>query len=169
MDEKGMFHPEDRVELIGGEIYDMSPIGSLHARCVKFLSNFLIQTLSGSVIVGVQDPIILDDLSEPQPDISILDYRADFYKEVTPNADNVRLLMEVADTSADFDRKLKLRRYASAGIPETWLVDLASDRVELHTQPAENGYKLVRAYQRGETIASEAIPAIELSVDDILG
>lgn len=72
MTEQGMFSPSDRLELIEGEIIEMSPIGRLHVRCVKFLSNFLIQLLAGKTIIGVRDPIILDDLSEPQPDISIL-------------------------------------------------------------------------------------------------
>lgn len=169
MAEKGAFHPEDRVELIEGEIFDMSPIGSLHARCVNFLTHYLNVLLNGKFIVNIQNPIILDDKSEPQPDISILKYRDDFYKDATPQASDVVLVIEVADTSVSFDRNRKLRRYAAAGIPEAWLIDLESEHVEVHVQPSGDTYELVKIYQRGKNVVSETIPSINLSADKILG
>ena len=169
MANEGAFEPGERIELIGGEIFDMSPIGNLHARCVKFLANYLIQSLNGIYIVGVQDPVVLDDLSEPQPDLSVLRYRPDFYKEETPSAKDIILIVEVADTTAIFDRGIKLRRYASAGVSEYWLIDLVADHVEVHTNPDEDSYGSLKIFRRGENVSSEAIPAIELSVDEILG
>jgi Uma2 family endonuclease len=169
MAEKGAFHPDDRVELIGGELFDMSPIGNLHARCVKFLADYFITLLSGNFIVGVQDPIVLGDDSEPQPDLSILDFKSDFYRDSTPTAENVVVIIEVADSSVDFDRNTKLDRYAAAGIPEAWLIDLISERVEIHSQPTANGYGLVKMCHRGENAASQAIQSIDLTVNDILG
>jgi Uma2 family endonuclease len=169
MAEKGVFHPEDRVELIGGELFDMSPIGNLHARCVKFLLDYLSNLVRGKFVLGVQDPIILDDNSEPQPDLSIINFRSDFYKDKAPHARDVVLLIEVAETSIGFDRSIKFRRYASAGIPEAWLIDLANDCVEVHFKPKEDSYSLVKIYQRCENAVSETIPSIDLSVDDILG
>jgi Uma2 family endonuclease len=169
MADGGAFAPTDRVELIGGELIDMSPIGKLHARCVKFLAKYLIRLLSDGYVVGVQDPIVLNDDSEPQPDLSIVRFKDDFYKDELPGSKDVLLIIEVADTSVDFDRNVKLRKYAAAGIPESWLIDLASDRVEAHTEPKQSGYGLVKIYGRGENAVSETIAAIDLSVDEILG
>ncbi len=169
MAERGAFGPEDRVELIGGEIFDMSPVGSLHARCVKILNACLSEILRGTHIIGIQDPIVLDDESEPQPDVCVLRYREDFYKHAAPRAADVKLIIEVADSSAAFDRSVKLSRYAMAGIAEAWLIDLSNDRVEVHTQPEQDHYGSVIIYERGDNVVSETIPAIDLSVDGILG
>ena len=169
MAENGAFEPDDRVELIGGELFDMSPIGNLHARCVKFLAKYLIRSLGDRFVVGVQDPIVLGDDSEPQPDLSILQYRVDFYKDATPADKNVVIVIEVAESSVDFDRTVKFGRYAAAGIPEAWLIDLVAERVEIHSQPTTNGYGLVKMCHRGDNAASQTIPSIDLSVDDILG
>jgi len=169
MAERGAFDPDERVELVGGQIFDMSPIGTLHARCVNFLANFLTRTLGETAIVSSQNPIMLDDLSEPQPDIAVLAFREDFYKEALPSAGDVRLIIEVADTSAEFDRGVKFQRYAAAGIPEAWLIDLNNDRVEVHFAPQASAYSRANIYQRGENAISQTIPEIELSVDNILG
>jgi len=169
MADRGAFHPEERVELIGGEIFEMSPVGSLHIRCVNFLNTFLTRVLGPAYIVSVQNPIVLDDESEPQPDISVLKFRSDFYKNETPKAAHVEVVIEVADSSVEFDRSTKLSRYASAGIPEAWLIDLVNDRVEVHTQPKEGGYGIIRNYRRGENATSETIPGIDLAVDDVIG
>lgn len=169
MAEKGVFHPDDRVELIGGELFDMSPIGNLHARCVKFLAKYLITLLGESFVVGVHDRIVLGDDSEPQPDLSILEYRVDLYKDATPADKNVVIVVEVAESSVDFDRNVKFDRYAAAGIPEAWLIDLVADRIEIHSQPTANGYGLVKMCHRDSHVVSERIPSIDLLVNDILG
>jgi Uma2 family endonuclease len=169
MAKNGAFHPDDRVELIGGEIFEMSPVGSVHIRCVNFLNAFLARVLGDDYIVSVQNPIVLDDESEPQPDISVLKFRADFYRNETPKATHTELIIEVADTSVEFDRSVKIGRYAVAGVPEAWLIDLANDRVEVRSMPLSDEYGLTKIYTRGENAVSEKIPSINLPVDDVLG
>ena len=167
--EQGVFGPDDRVELIDGEIYEMSPTGSLHSRCVKFLNAFFAAHFAGKLIVSVQDPIILDDRSEPEPDLALLRFREDFYKDELPQANDVVLVVEVADSTFEFDRTKKLPRYAAAGIPEFWLVDLEHDRVEVHFAPNGDLYSKAGLYIRGEKVASESIPNLSISVDELLG
>lgn len=169
MAERGAFHPDERLELIGGKIFDISPIGSLHARCVTFLTNALIRIVGSSSIVTTQNPILLDDESEPQPDVAIINFREDYYKNALPAAADVNLLIEVADTSVEFDRGIKFQRYALAGVPEAWLVDLINDRVEVHFAPKGSAYSLSKTYQRGEDAVSETIPELNLRVANILG
>lgn len=169
MAERGAFHPEDRVELVGGRIFDMSPVGSLHARCVNILNALLIEALGRSYIVSIQNPIILDDESEPEPDVCLLLPMPDSYKNSLPKAPDVKLVIEVADTSIEFDRVIKFQRYAHAGIREAWLVDLINDRVEVHYAPKESAYSRSKIFQRGENVVAETIPEISLSVDEILG
>jgi Uma2 family endonuclease len=169
MAERGAFAPDERVELLDGEIREMSPIGSAHARCVKLLSSFLFGLFSGRYTISVQDPIILDDLSEPQPDLAVLDHREDFYKESLPFAKDVRLVIEVADSTVAFDRYRKFPKYASAGIIEAWLVDFESEHVEVHFQPKPDTYGTVKIYRRGEKATSETLPELSISVDELLG
>ena len=169
MTEQGLFDPTDRLELIEGEIIEISPIGKLHARAVNFLSNLLVQLFKGEFVVSTQNPIVLDDRSEPQPDIAILRHKSDFYKESHPHAVDVLLVIEVADTTVEYDRTIKLPKYASAGIPEAWFIDLNAERVEVHTDPKDKTYSVVKIYQRGEDAASESFPSLALPVDDILG
>lgn len=167
--ESGTIEPDKRIELIDGEMYEMSPIGNLHARCVKLLANFLIGLFSGRQIIGVQDPIILDDRSEPQPDIAVLAYREDFYKDALPSAADVRIVMEVSDSTVAFDRKRKLPKYASAGIQEVWLIDLGSEQVEVHLEPEGQAYGKVKTYRRGERAVSENLPELSIGVDELFG
>lgn len=169
MAEHGAFAPDERVELIDGEIREMSPIGSRHARCVKFLTSILFKLFSGQYIISVHAPIIATDDSQPQPDISVLRYREDFYKDAHPTGSDVVLVIEVADTSIEFDRSKKIPKYAAAGIPEAWLINLEAECVEVHSVAKETTYGMVRIYQRGEDVISETMPQIKLTVDDILG
>src|SRR5437870_5978990 len=120
MAEAGILTEEDHVELIDGEIVAMSPVGSRHAACVKRLNRILGRRVGDLVVVGVQDPIGLDDYSEPEPDISLLRPRADFYSEAHPIPSDVLMIIEVADSSDLYDREVKVPLYARAGIPETW-------------------------------------------------
>jgi Uma2 family endonuclease len=165
----GAFRPDDRVELIDGEIIEMSPIGSRHVRCVNFLSEFLSRHLADRFIVSVQNPIIATDDTEPQPDIALLLRSDDFYQHGLPTGRDVALVIEVSDSSAAFDRSRKIPKFATAGIPEAWLVDLESDHVEVHTMPKEGAYGLVKIYLRGEQAKSDTIDALRLAVNDILG
>ena len=169
MAESGVFQPDERLELIDGEIFEMSPVGSLHVRCVNFLNDFLVRKLAGEYLVSIQNPIISANDTEPQPDLTILRRHDDLYKYHLPTGSDTLIVIEVADTSASFDRNRKFPKYAQAGIPEAWLIDLKREGVEIHSDPAPNGYSIVKTYRRGEKIISKVLPSIELSVDDILG
>lgn len=166
--EAGILREDDRVELVDGEIVEMTPIGSHHAACVDRLNLLLQRSVDGRGIVRVQGPIRLDAHSEPQPDLSVLTSRTDFYASAHPTPSNVLLVVEVADTSARYDRDIKVPLYARAGIPETWLVDLLNARVEIFTQPTPHGYEQSRRAGRGETLTSSSMPAVSLLVDDIV-
>ncbi len=169
MAERGAFAPDERVELLDGEIREMSPIGSAHAYCVNLLTEFLNLALSGRYIVSVQNPIVLDDTSEPQPDIAVLAPREVSYRESLPTAVDVKLIVEVADSSVTFDRYRKFPKYASAGIPEAWLIDIESGHVEVHTQPKPDTYGTVKIYRRGELVTSETMQELSVAVDELLG
>ncbi len=169
MADHGAFQPDERVELFEGEIIEMSPIGRAHARVVDFLNRFFVLFAGREFIIRIQNPIILNDLSEPQPDISVVQYRDDFYRDSLPAATDVSLIIEVADTTVEFDRSKKLPKYAAAGIPEAWLIDLTAERVEVHSVAKATTYGLVKIYQRGERLVSETMPKLDISVDEILG
>lgn len=169
MAERGTFAPDERVELIDGEIIEMSPIVSRHARVVNFLSEFLNRGFSDRFIVSVQNPIVVTDDSEPQPDIALLERRADLYIDELPSGKDVALVIEVCDSTVAFDRSRKLPKYAAASIPETCLIDLESEHIEVHFSPKETAYGVVKIYLRGENAVSETLTALNLPVSDILG
>lgn len=168
MAEAGILHEDDRVELIEGEIVQMPPIGSYHAGDVNRLAEIFFTRVGRRAIVSVQNPIRLSEYSEPQPDVALLHRRPDFYTTAHPGPQDVLLVVEVADTSADYDREVKALLYARAGIREYWLWDLAGETVEVYQQPSPEGYQQARRFQRGERLAPEALPELELSVDDML-
>jgi Uma2 family endonuclease len=136
MGEAGILGPGDRVELIDGEIIDMSPIGVLHAALVARLASWFSQTLGRAAVVWCQNPLRLDDLSEPEPDIAILQPRADFYTTAHPGPADVLLVIEVSDTSLAYDLGRKVPLYARHGIPEVWVIDAATRRTRLFREPA---------------------------------
>ena len=169
MGEAGILSEDDRVELIEGEIVQMAPIGSRHAACVDRLTQLFVLRVMGRAIVRVQNPVLLNDYSEPQPDLALLRPRADFYASGHPAPQDVLLVVEVADTSAGIDRAAKMPLYARAGIHEAWLVDLQADQVEVHRQPTPQGYRSVQTFGRGASFALEMLPDLTLAVADILG
>src|SRR5262245_28806885 len=140
MRETGILSEDDRVELIDGEVRPMSPIGPLHAAIVNRLNRLISQQLGATAIVSIQNPIQLNDYSEPQPDLAVLHPHDDFYAHAHPHATDTYLVVEVADTSIDYDREEKLPRYAEAGIPEVWLIVVDSHTIEQHTQPRNGRY-----------------------------
>ena len=169
MAEAGVIARDDRVELIEGEVMTMSPIGKRHAGCVKRLNRLLNHTVAQIPIVSVQDPITIDQFSEPQPDIALLKPRQDFYSSSHPTPADVLLVIEVADTSVEYDRGVKLPLYARAGIPEAWLVILPKEIIEVHSHPKNGKYQKVQRLKRGKTLESSSVAGLSLSVDDILG
>ncbi|MCU0503272.1 MAG: Uma2 family endonuclease [Anaerolineae bacterium] len=166
--DSGIFGEDDRVELIGGDLVMMSPIGTRHAATVKRTNRILGRLFQDRALIGVQDPLQLDDLSEPQPDLTILTPREDDYAASHPTAAEVLLIIEVSDSTADYDRDVKVRAYANAGIIETWLADLSMDWLEVYREPSPAGYKLLRKALPGETISPLAFPDVMIAVGDVI-
>lgn len=170
MAEAGIFREDDRLELLEGEIVEMPPIGPGHAGGVKRLMNsFLPLQVERTAIVSVQDPIRLGEYSEPQPDLALIRPRPDFYARQHPGPEDVLLVVEVMESSASYDREVKVPLYARFGIPETWLVDLAQDVMEMYRVPSPAGYRQVRTLRRGERLSPQAFPELRLTVDELLG
>lgn len=165
----GILTEDDRVELIWGEIVEMSPINVRHAAVVKRLNAYFTTALAGRAIVGIQDPIRLGNDSEPQPDLTLLRPRDDYYASGHPGPEDVWLLVEVADTTLNFDRSVKLPLYAGAGITEVWIVNLADDRIEVYRRPQGDAYRTRRSAAPGEVIAPELFADLSVAVDDIVG
>jgi len=169
MADAGVLTEDDRVELLDGEIVEMSPIGSRHAGIVDRLNMLLARRLGRHVIVRVQNPIVLDDYSEPQPDLTLLRARPDYYVGAHPRPADVLLTIEVMDTSASYDRTLKLPLYARKHVRELWLVDLPAAAVDVYRRPATSGYREHQHLPRGRRIAAVAFPRVHFRVAEILG
>jgi Uma2 family endonuclease len=169
MAEAGILTEDDRVELIEGEIVEMSPIGSRHAACVNRLNMLLSSQAGQTFIVSVQNPIVVDDYSEPEPDVAVLRMRGDYYEQELPTVSDVLLVIEVADTSVEIDRSVKIPLYARAGVPVTVLVDLPRELIEVHSEPANGQYQSVQIFRRGDSLQLKALPQLNLSVEAILG
>ena len=164
----GILSENDRVELLDGDIIVMPPIRDWHAGGVKFFTNTMVPKLQGRAMIAVQDPVRLDEHSEPQPDITLLQWRDDFYRNGHPTPGDVLLLIEVADSTVEFDRTVKLAAYARAGIPEIWIVNRPARRIESYSEPSGDQYAAVRDFGPGETVAPQAFPDIVLEVARII-
>lgn len=158
--------PERGVELINGEIIEMSPIGSKHAKIVKKLNHLLSKMLGDQFIISVQDPIVASDLSEPEPDLAVLKYRSDFYEHELPKGEDVLLAIEVADTTLTYDSKLKLPIYAQSGVPETWIIDLGKKEIRVYWQLEAGTYLASEKLPSSANITAKFIP-LALSIAEI--
>jgi Uma2 family endonuclease len=167
MAEVGILKPTDRVELIKGEIIQMSPPGRRHVAFVDNLNQLLVIKLAGRAIVSVQNPVVLAEDTEPQPDLAIRRLRAVPYKEREAFAEDVLLLIEVADTSLRYDRSTKLGLYAEAGVLEYWLVDCTTESVEVFRTPGPGGYGDVSRVGAGEALDVQAFPDVVLRISEI--
>lgn len=159
--------PERGIELINGEIIKMSPIGSKHAAKVDKLVRLLNEQLSKALIVRSQNPFIANNLSEPEPDIALVNYRDDFYENELPHGTDIHLIIEVADTTFAYDTKVKLPLYAESGIPEYWVIDLNKKQVHVYWDALGNGFQQSRVYRSGELIKALGIE-LELEVGQIV-
>ncbi|MEG4456961.1 Uma2 family endonuclease [Microcoleus sp. N9_A1] len=169
MTEVGILSEGDRVELIEGEIVKMAAIGTRHASSVKRLTRRFSLIPEDRATLGVQDPIQLTERTEPQPDVVLLQPRADYYATAHPIPSEVLLLVEVSDSTVDYDRDVKVSIYARSLIQEVWLVDLVKNCLEVYRLPSQNGYSLMLKFWRGQQVAPLAFPEFEVSVDFILG
>ena len=169
MAEVGILSHQERVELVDGEIVEMSPIGSWHAACVAILNRLFSRLLGDRAVLWVQNPVRLGPRSEPEPDVCLLRPPLDSYRKAHPVPEDVLLLIEVADTTLQYDRSVKVPMYARAGIREVWIIDLAGDAVLIYRTPSPEGYLREGRVGRGGSFAPEAFPDATLAVDDILG
>ncbi len=163
----GILVEGDRIELLQGEIVEMTPIGSRHVSCVGRLTRIFVLALSDRAFVTAQGVVRLDRYSEPQPDLLVLRWRDDDYAGHTANPADTLLLVEVADSSLRTDRDLKLSLYAAAAIPEVWIVDLESEAVEVYREPEGDRYRRSERISEG-TVQPHAFPELAIAIADIL-
>lgn len=169
MGQAGILSEDDRLELLEGEVVEMAPIGSRHQAVVDRLTSLFFNRVGDRAVVRIQGPVRLGDDSEPQPDLLLLRRCADFYESAHPGPEDVLLLVEVSDTSADYDREVKLPLYARHAIAEVWLVDLEAGSIGVYRAPTDQGYQEVSHLDRDQRISPIAFPQLELAVGDIIG
>jgi Uma2 family endonuclease len=167
--ELGIFDEDDRVELLDGQIVEMSPIGSAHSAAVIRLNKLLMRRTSDDTAVSMQGPLILSTRWEPQPDIVVIRRAAGFGGDWLPHVRDVVLVVEVADTSLERDRDVKIPRYAHDGVPETWLVDVKAQTITVYRDPTTDGYRDIAIVKRGQTLRPGQLSALEITADEILG
>ena len=164
----GILKKEDKVELIDGIIVAMAPMGRNHRSTTNRYTRLFGESIRRRAIVQVQSSIFLDNRTMPEPDLVLLRERADFYESDDAGPEDVLLLIEVADSSVDYDRNEKLPRYAQAGIPEVWIAVLPEDVVEAHTEPTDDGYRVMRRFRAGDVLRPGCFEDIEIPVAAIL-
>ncbi len=169
MAETGVLAPDARVELIDGEIVDLAPIGTRHRSTVKRLLHLFSDAVARQAIVAVQDPVRLGDRSEPQPDLMLLAPREDFYASAHPVASDVLLLIEVSDTTARYDRIIKLALYARHGVQEVWIVDLDNRVMRVCRSPVGDAYTDVTETTTPGVLSPQALPGVAIDGSRLLG
>ena len=168
MAEAGVLAEDDRLELLDGEIVQMAPIGSRHAGCVARLSDSFWERCRAIAIVNVQNPLVLSGQTELYPDIALLKRRPDFYSQSVPQPGDVLLVVEVAETSGDYDRRIKVPRYARAGVPEVWVVDLRDRAIDVYRRAGGDEYREHRRVGPGESLMIPGVPDQRIAVDEVL-
>lgn len=164
----GILSEDDRVELIDGEVVAMTPIGSRHNACVNRANRAMVTAAGESAIVQVQGSVRLDLFHEPQPDIVLLRPRTDFYASQLPGPTDLLLVVEIADSSIEYDRDVKMRIYARQGIREYWLADLTENLLSCYSEPRDDAYRSMQQYGRGRSVAPESLPMCVIAVDVLL-
>ena len=167
MAQAGILAEDSRVELIQGELLDMAPIGSRHAWMVSILNKVLIDAVADGAIVYTQNPIALPPDSEPQPDLALLRPKAAGYGDALPGAVDVLLLIEIADTTVEYDRTIKLQLYAAHDIPEVWLFDLRRGVVEVNLEPTAKGYRRRSERKNTEILSPSLLSAVNVTLAEI--
>lgn len=169
MGETGILSREDRVELIDGEVMSMSPIGPPHGAHVDRATRTFVLKAGDHAIVRVQGAVRLDRFNEPQPDVVLLRPRTDYYASAHPGPADILLVLEVADSSLDYDRSVKMGLYARLGVTEFWLVDVNARLLTRFSDPGPDGYRTQQDDGRGRLVAPAQLPACLVSTDDLLG
>ncbi|MGI8639585.1 MAG: Uma2 family endonuclease [Pyrinomonadaceae bacterium] len=169
MTEAGILPEESGWEIIDGKIIDKIKISSRNAGAVRRLNKVLANLVGNQTLISIRNPIHIDDYNEPEPDIALLKRRSDFYRKGHPLPQDVLLLIEVSDSTIEYDREIKKVIYAEAEIVEFWLVNLQDNTVEVYSQPKNGNYRLARILESGETIEATAVENLKLQIDEILG
>ena len=166
----GVFGPDERLELLNGEVFEMSPIGQTHAALVDRINEWLVSSLQGKAIVRVQNPLPISKFSEPVPDFSIVRRREDYYADGKPGPADVLWLIEVSDSTLVMDRDVKLPLYARAKIAEVWIIDVQGRTIEVYSEPRSNGtYALHRTLRGNERIAPVALSSMTTTFRKLTG
>ncbi len=168
MGDAGILHEDDRIELIEGELIDMAPIGSRHAMTVNRIMRQIHNAVDEPYVISNQNPLRLSDLTEPQPDGMILKPRENEYADAHPGPEDVIVLIEVADTSLEYDKKVKVPLYARHGVREVWLINLNARQLERYTQPGETGYGQCEILDKTGTISLVGLPDVVIDLGRIL-
>jgi Uma2 family endonuclease len=168
MVDAGILREGERVELIRGEIIRMSPIHPPHNGTIHRANRFLVRVVGDAAIVGVQGSIRLDEYDEPQPDLYLMRPREDFYTTRHAGPADILLIIEVADSSLEYDRTIKMQLYAETGVPEYWISDLQNECVLAYSDADNAGYRTLRQFRRGETLSPRLLPSCVVPVDVLL-
>ena len=162
-----MLGEDDRVELIDGEIIEMAPIGSRHVAKVNRFARLLSRSVGEQAIISIQNPIALPPHNEPQPDIALLKPRADDYETKLPGAEDVLLIIEIAETTLTYDRDAKIPIYARQSIVEVWLLDVQTRSLSMFLDPGPKGYQRLLTPERSDTIAPSLLPSVTIRLSDL--
>ena len=168
MAEVGILKAGEKVQLIEGEIVVKAPIGPGHAWDVALSIPLFSRLAEGRFMLQIQNPVHLNDNSEPEPDIMLMRLRPEGYRQAHPTPADVLLVIEIADSSLAYDRDVKAHVYGRNAIPETWVKNLPEDCIERFTEPGPEGYGQHTILRRGETITPVSLPDLELAVEDLL-
>jgi len=163
----GILKKDDRVELIEGEVVEMTPIGRPHAAGISALTRLFVSGLGSRAVVWAQGPIRLSELSQAEPDVALLRLRPVSYRDADAEPRDVLLVIEVSDTSVIRDREIKLPLYARARIQEYWIVDVQAEAVEVYRHPSGAAYASVQRFGRGAFVSPTAFPDLRIAVDEI--
>jgi Uma2 family endonuclease len=169
MAEAGLFGPEERIELIDGEILEMSPVGVRHVHCVNRATTFFTEAFGRTAIVSIQNAVHLNIHNMPQPDVVVFKPRADFYFPDRATPADVLFVVEVSDSTLRRDRNIKLPKFAASGIPEVWIEDLKHDLILVFRDPEGSQYRTQLTMRRGDSISPLAFPKATFLVDDLIG
>ena len=169
MIDAGVFVGNSNYELIEGEIVKKMTQGDYHISCINRLNWILNRKCGDEAIISVQNAVVISENSEPEPDVTVLRFREDFYVSGKAQVKDILLLIEVSDSTVSYDRTTKIRLYAEAGVHEVWLVNLPKQILEVHTEPNNGKYKVVRKLNKDESVSPKFLPELTIKISDILG
>ncbi|HEY9611374.1 Uma2 family endonuclease [Allocoleopsis sp.] len=164
----GIFHPEERVELIAGQIIRMSAKGTAHTSAVGRISRLLQNRLGQQAWIRKEDPIQLDNFSEPEPDIAVVRLDPLDYADHHPTPSEVYLIIEVADSSLKYDRETKAKAYAKSGIADYWVLDLIDRKLHVFRESTQEGYQSEVIFSEGASVSPLQFPDIAITLQDML-